>query len=141
MGHAIHALVLPRDEARSLIAQHPEFRAFALPQNFAIVPLNAELVDALVDRMRVAIDEVMRILSSARTFAQIETDYFGGTGEQRAAFWRDGQATFSTEWREGDAINEALRMLGVETTGSDEFDALGLVRFRGFDAFGHAEPL
>jgi hypothetical protein len=139
MGHAIHALVMSPVDARALVAQHAELRAFALPQGFAIVPLNHQLIDALAERSND--DDVVRALSSERTFAEVETDYFGGTGKQRAAVWRNCEAIFSTSWRKSDAINEALRMLGVRRTASDEFDALELVRFRRYDAFERANPL
>lgn len=128
-------------DARSLVAAHAELRAYALPQGFAIVPLDDEIVDAIASRARIAPTELTGLLSRGRTLAEIETEYFGGIGEQRASTWRDGAALFSTEWRDGHAINEALRLVGVRAGASDEFDALELVRFRRYDDFDRATPL
>ncbi|HEX8950488.1 MAG TPA: hypothetical protein VF945_01520 [Polyangia bacterium] len=105
------------------------------------MPLDDELIDDIADRSGTAVDELARVLSAGRTIAELETEYFGGSGEQRAAVWRNGEAIFSTEWREHDAINEALRQLGVRSGLSDEFDALELVRFRRFEDFERATPL
>ena len=141
MARAIHALMMSPAHARSLIAAHTELRAYALPQGFAIVPLDDEIVDAIASRARIAPTELMGLLSQGRTLAEIETEYFGGSGEQRASMWSDGAALFSTGWRDGDAINEALRLIGVRAGASDEFDALELVRFRRYDDFEKATPL
>jgi len=142
VGHAIHALVMTSADARTLVGEHAEMRAFALPQGWAIVPVEAERIDALAERLAVAADEVLGVLSKERPFAEIQTDYFGGRGGQRALVWRDGQAIVgSGEWCEGHPINEALRTLGVRAMGSDEFDALELVRFRDHDDFASATPL
>jgi hypothetical protein len=135
VAHAIHALVMTPADARSLIAERSELRAFALPQGWAIVPLNAELIDMLAERGAKTVEDLVRSLSRRRT-------HFGGSGEQRAAVWRDGEAILGpTDWRGSDAINEALRLLGVRAGVSDEFDALELVRFRRYDAFANAPPL
>lgn len=141
MAHAIHAVVMSPADARSLVAAHTELRAYALPQGFAIVPLDDEIVDTIASRARIAAAELIGMLSQGRTLAEIETEYFGGRGEQRASMWRDGAALFSTGWRDGDAINEALRLLGVRSGASDEFDALELVRFRRYGDFDKATPL
>ena len=129
-------------DARGLVATHAELRAFALPQGWAIVPLDAEVLDAIAGRIGKAAAEIVPSLSAGRIVAEIETDYFGGSGQQRAAVWRDGAASFGpTGWHDGGAINDALRVLGVRRGLGDEFDALELVRFRRFDDFAHATPL
>jgi hypothetical protein len=72
--------------------------------------------------------------------AYVETEYFGGDGEQAAAVWEAGQITFGplrtrtpedTSPLLDGAINQALRMLGVvRVEAIDEFAALGLGRYR-----------
>jgi len=64
--------------------------------------------------------------------AYVEAEYFGGTGTQASMLWESGQAVGAPTV--GDhAINAALHALGVVAEGSDEFDALGLGRFRNVD--------
>jgi hypothetical protein len=87
---------------------------------------NLHLVaDALVD------------LSLEGPIAYVETEYFGGIGDQAAAVYRDGQRIYAEgmidldDPRHGGEgnINDALALLGVVAgEGEDEFDALGLGR-------------
>lgn len=59
-------------------------------------------------------------------FALIQTDYFGGFGEQYASFFENGQKLLNEV-----SINEALKKLGVERKGNqDEFDSLNLGEYR-----------
>jgi hypothetical protein len=62
--------------------------------------------------------------------AYVEAGFFGGTGCPAAAVW---DADDSWPVPVGPyAINEALRLLGVQAVGgADEFDTLGLGRHRG----------
>ena len=88
--------------------------------------------------------------SVAFPLAYIETDYFGGPGEQAAVAWEHGLVVFGpvktkdlyenrkfvpTPLLEG-AINRAIRLLGV-VRGSvrDEFDAVGLGWHRSDEAW------
>lgn len=58
-----------------------------------------------------------------------ETEYFGGMGSQAAAAFVDGAVLLSGVG--DDAINSALRMIGITANaGMDEFDHLGLSRYR-----------
>ena len=69
-----------------------------------------------------------------KTIAKIETDYFGGSGEQSAKLYVDGVKKYD----ESDVfdysktpINDVLKMMGVvKKTGMDEFDTIGLGKFR-----------
>lgn len=85
--------------------------------------------------------------------AYLETEYFGGVGEQSSALWKDGQLvlgplhmddTVSGRPRSLWPINAALRGLGVRIEGSqyiDEFEAFGLADYRSHDAIaGRAFP-
>ncbi len=63
--------------------------------------------------------------SVGATVARISADYFGGYGGQRATVWRDGELV-----AEDVEANEALRLLGVERSGGDEWDTVGLGRYR-----------
>ena len=76
--------------------------------------------------------------------AYIETNYFGGAGSQAAAvlsgdriLMRAAIPVTRNPAQKDDPINAALRMLGVQTTaGEDEFDTLGLRRFRDLVTLG-----
>ena len=58
--------------------------------------------------------------------AFIETEYFGGFGEQRARV-KEGREVLLAKGQ----INDALRLLGVVATpDKDEFDVVGLGRWR-----------
>jgi hypothetical protein len=74
-------------------------------------------------------------------YALIETDYFGGAGDQVAAVYLIGQELpiFASDRVPSGAINEALKLIGVHARkGSDEFDTLGLGAYRDFeDYFEH----
>ena len=83
----------------------------------------------------------------------LETDFFGGDGKQLAEAWENGariqgplvsfygytkprplQKTSQVE----DAINEVLRTLGIYChEGKDEFDSVGLGRFRSNEAINN----
>jgi hypothetical protein len=86
--------------------------------------------------------------------AYLETDYFGGEGDQASIVWAAGQVVLgplhtSRRWLNEElvgpppgqrAINQALRRLGVERGAAyDEFEALELGRLRSTDdwARGH----
>ncbi|OKJ72798.1 hypothetical protein [Streptomyces sp. CB02460] len=60
-------------------------------------------------------------------FAIIETNYFGGIGDQGAVAF-DGEERLTPERA---SINQALAALGVRATGTmDEFEVIGLTGFR-----------
>ena len=64
-------------------------------------------------------------------YALIETNYFGGHGEQFAAVYSG--TTIEMPATKG-GINEALKRLGVKRQSNmDEFDTIGLGRQRSFD--------
>lgn len=67
-----------------------------------------------------------------RVVAKIETDYFGGCGDQTAKVWDNGVKIFHQMDSCG-PINQALEYLGVKReNGKDEFDTLGLGQYRDF---------
>lgn len=78
------------------------------------------------------------------TLVYLETDYFGGTGSQAAAVLSAGSVVMRASMpvgrepaRRKDPINTALRALGIEAaTGEDEFDTIGLRRFRDLESLG-----
>jgi len=69
-----------------------------------------------------------------KLICEIETDYFGGFGEQSAKLFRGKEIIFEGDSQFGGIgypINHALRMMGVKAKeGMDEFDTIGLGNYR-----------
>lgn len=64
----------------------------------------------------------------SKTFIEIETDYFGGFGKQLAKIYSNRNFIFVLD---ENPINKALQYLDVKAEkGYDEFDTLGLGKFR-----------
>jgi len=128
-----------------------------LPQQFVLLPVTESYLDSEVLAHTIISpfmclthalwDSAVR-WSSDCGVAYIETDYFGGIGTQQAIAWRDASIVFGPNTAEtmvdrrskltrhygGRPINDALAAIGVTTDKDmDEFDTLGLERFRSFD--------
>ena len=178
MGHRLQAALGPSAVAEAFARRWAQARVVALPQGFALVPLTPVLTDDVdeltwLDRRRLApsphpslsagVAAVLAEASAAGPLAYVETDSFGGVGEQHAAVWERGAVVLGplasrTAWDderldlappEAQAINRALRRMGVTTRGGqDPFDALGLGRYRdtedaaerGRSVFVHGRP-
>jgi hypothetical protein len=146
VGHFISAVLLkgPFDEK---VARDLGLTPIPLPQGITLFPLHARYCDHWADRLGVGYDGVGRPLLDCRVvrwlvrhvareplFAVIETDYFGGRGDQAAVVYRGEQEVMAAEEAEVGPINRALRHLGVRVSpGLDEFDTVGLGGFRHFD--------
>lgn len=74
------------------------------------------------------LNHIMKQVSSTTClFAVIQTEYFGGMGEQYACVY-EGETIVPMK---GTTINEALQLLGVlRLQDLDEFDTLGLSNYR-----------
>ncbi|SCB56225.1 hypothetical protein GA0061105_10153 [Rhizobium aethiopicum] len=126
-----------------------------LPFGLAIAPLGDQQIDRLTElqpgpshqgfkSLSAALAQAFATASENGQLAYIETAYFGGTGSQAAAAFAEGRMLFSAATpvaqepvRPSHPINTALRLLGVDATGhADEFDALGLHRFRRLEDLG-----
>jgi hypothetical protein len=68
-------------------------------------------------------------------YALIETDYFGGVGEQFAIYYKNEKAIHSSTAKNSICI--VLKALGVETLKNDydEFETVGLHRYRTFEDY------
>ena len=67
-----------------------------------------------------------------KTVVYITTDYFGGIGDQTAEIFINNKKVPYREYESnGDSINMALRKIGIKSNpGMDEFDTIGLGRYR-----------
>jgi hypothetical protein len=114
-----------------------------LPSGLALVPAT----DALLERpstiaatvapfsmlTRDALERWREVVSGD-AFGYLETNYWGGVGTQSAAAWRGLETLVEPAMREN-AVNDALRALGVvRTFDRDEWDTVGLARFRSTEA-------
>jgi hypothetical protein len=82
----------------------------------------------------------IREWGKCKTIASISTDYFGGVGEQSAKLFIDNKKVYdkSDEFEYCYPINEVLRMMGVVAkTNMDEFDTIGLSKYRSNADFNH----
>ena len=72
-------------------------------------------------------------LSKRETIAYVEAEIFGGAGTQAYIIFSKGKQ-IGLPVVSDDAINQALRLLGVSKAGAvDEFEAVGLGRYRSTD--------
>jgi len=143
MGHHISAIIcpLPIDEEKAHALDLP----FFIEGAFAVIALDASHSDYWTEKLGLEfqsrsdmIHDNLTTLAFAEAlkiekFALIQTDYFGGVGEQWATVYENGMRTFKTT--EG-GINSALSKIGVVKAASkDEFDTVGLGKYRDFDDY------
>lgn len=149
MVHSIRAIVGPLEVITNVMHAAGSPRATDLPSGMAIIPLGEPQIAMLAgddSRERIAgfgdlssgLERRLAALAARGAFAYIETEYWGGTGGQGAAVFSPGIAPVHfTEPTQANPINSALRSLGVRALpGVDEFDTLGLGRFRGLKNLG-----
>jgi hypothetical protein len=69
-----------------------------------------------------------------KMIAKIETDYFGGSGNQSAKLFINNERVYSKSDEQDwsiKPINDVLKIMGVQkSSGNDEFDTIGLGRYR-----------
>lgn len=159
MAHVLRAVIGPTGSASDFVSRWVGARAVTLPQAFMLVPVTDALFDDISELygfnrpdpsaefayLSEALAEAISQSSREGQLAFIETDYFGGIGQQHAVVWDRGRVvlgplTSETTWTGQDviqppaseeAINQVLRYMGVWTRGGqDEFDTLGLGEFR-----------
>lgn len=145
MGHEIQGVIVVADRARGIAALLGAPVA-QLDAGFAFVPLTDSAFDALCTGeggeappgFRWLIPKVSAMLAEVSRdtpLAWVETEYFGGIGAQAAALFVSGQRAW-VEAGPGFAIDRALRDLGVvREVHRDEFDVVGLGRYRSMELF------
>jgi hypothetical protein len=155
MGHKITALIGSRRALSRLIEQFGPPATTELIEGLVIMPLGNLRLD-LLKEAPAPIHDGFAYLSSeveagivagvgTEPALYIETEYFGGTGAQGAALFADGKLmwrrTISTEDTgtivAKTPISQGLAALGVRSAGGqDEFDTVGLSRFRSLEELG-----
>lgn len=141
MGHTLEALIIPSEATVMAKAMLRHTHPVPLAQGLFLVPILAATFDELRERFPDVIDPVepdlwkfsgpialiAERLSHLGAVAYVETDYFGGVGNQAAMVWRAGEVIMPATKDEAGPINAALRLLGVKARPPhDEFDSVGL---------------
>jgi hypothetical protein len=144
MGHHIQAIIGSKHVLDSLQQRFGGTTVVGLNQGLFLLPMLEGFYDALpsaVDTLAWEGDFHFRFLdakvvallidaSKKDAVAYVETEYFGGAGDQGAIVAREGKIVFGPVEGDG-SINAALRMIGAKKESAhDEFDAIGLGRFR-----------
>jgi len=146
MGHIVTGLVA-KLEVLELFAHRQSLRPpVPLPTGFALVPLRSEDIDSMLkpplsgypQGFNDLSEQLMLKLAEASIGCMLvyfETEYFGGSGSQGAAAFRDGSLVFGPKTGEYGPINEALALLGVQVAApaQDEFQTIDLQRYRRTD--------
>jgi hypothetical protein len=111
----------------------------SLPQRLLLLPLPEAAQAALRvpfcpltddQPLPFAVAELGVQLSAGGLAAYIEAEFFGGGGTQASIVWNNGRVA-QPVLVSPHAINAALAVLGVRASpGEDEFEKLGLWRFR-----------
>lgn len=154
MGHHINAIIGKREALAGLIEHLGSPPPTALACDLVIVPLDEQRLDKIAMSIEQSFDgfayltfgmadEIGRIVPKGCVL-YIETNHFSGMGSQSAAFfdngalrWKRSHLTFAKETAEKSPISDGLSNLGVvPQNGQDEFDELGLGRFRSLETLG-----
>ena len=154
MSHCIFAVVGETPLIAEIATQSGSPYVAKLTDNLSIVGLADQQIETLAgsdfEGCHVGFEHFNRKLQDRLAEATkggaliyLETEYSGGEGSQAAAFLCGGALIWSRhETSEvpptcNSPINAALRELGVmPKAGSDEFDTVGLSRFRSISAIG-----
>ena len=146
MGHNVEAIIVSAEADLSSIPSAKIAKRIPLPCGLMLIPITDEFFDEVAttasNGSEGAFEEFWKFpkgllplvesLSKDQSVAYVETEYFGGTGVQAAAVWLKGKLVYGPKQNKKiGPINAALRRLGVRASdGRDEFDTIGLGRFR-----------
>jgi hypothetical protein len=146
MGHRVTAVIAKSRLLASFAITHALRAPIALAVGLAILPLRDEDLDAILKPPLLGIPrgfsylaaqlvEKFQAASIGGAVMYFETAYHGGTGTQGAIVFRYGKIVFGPKSAEFGPINEALALLGVGVLAParDEFETVGLDRYRRSD--------
>jgi len=147
MAHCIQIIVAPEPTAQLIAASWPELPRYRHATDVSLFPVDANAIDKripLAKPLTNSAEEFVLLTDSFRLFlrslskggqlAYIETEYFGGVGGQGSLVCRDGVEVIPPTWQESNAINRALKEIGVRRgLMADRFASIGLGDIRGND--------
>lgn len=141
MGHSVNLIIGQGPALAAFLSQWPGARAVDLREGWQTIPVDEALYHAIevkhpgatrpsgLDVSPLGLSEALALATAkGGGLAYVETEYFGGTGEQAATAFIDGREAFAPQNAKGAGpINQALRRIGVmRTDANDEFDTIGL---------------
>ena len=142
MGHSVQLIIGRGDAVQAFLRQWPGSRAVELRGGWQAIPVEDALYAAIearapgatrppgLDMSPFGLELALAAATEAGGgLAYVETEYFGGTGEQSAMAFVDGREAVAPQRARGGggAINQALRAIGVtRSVADDEFDTIGL---------------
>jgi len=138
MAYCLQALVGKVDVLGKHMSEFQHARLVPLTQGLALIPLTDDLHAEVgsggeaerFEKLSPAVEQWAQRISSDGLIAYIEAEFFGGDGSQSAVVWSGGSRVIGPI-HSNDAINQALRFLGVQVGDAhDEFDAVGLGQHR-----------
>lgn len=143
MGYAIEALIGAADVLQPMTSYRAA-RVVPLGGDLALLPMVEVLRNAIQGQnhdpekepqwpfWHLSPEGAMTIAETCTqgTLVYVEAQFYSGAGTQASVGWRDGALRHGPV-SAPDAINRALRFLGVEpAAGKDEFETVGLGRRR-----------
>jgi hypothetical protein len=147
MAYSLRALIAQKQVLEQLIKGFKFARMIPLkdPQ-FSLVPLSKQFLEELDDKgldefpeklsLPPALLQTIETHSHTVPIAYIQTEYFGGIGEQGAIVWHQGEILFQDIQSGVGVVNQGLSKLAVKPAENlDEFDALGLGTHRSTEAW------
>ncbi len=142
MGYSLNAVIGCTPALHHLSSNFKNAKALNLHNELYIMPMSDELFDEInnykpsnhIGSFIFLNERIANLLAAASedgTIAYFEADYFGGTGYQSSIVWVNQDVVFSEE-KSKDAFNKSLKLMGVrKKEGCNEFETVGLNRFRG----------
>jgi hypothetical protein len=143
MGHFVTGIVAKPGALEAFADKHSLHQPVPLGEGLAILPLRDDDLDLFLKPPLTSYPEgftylseqlvvELKLASAGWIIMYFETEYFGGSGGQGAAVFRNGEVVFGPKSAEYGPINEALAILGVQVVAPahDEFETVGLHRHR-----------
>ncbi len=145
MGHCIQAVIGKHNDVCKITKDWVHVNEILLPQEFGMVLMtddfmcdvgelaegSDEVVFPRLDCFTGAVKKLMERYSLRTNIAYFETNYFGGAGTQGGLLYENGSIAVAPRVAESGVINALLAKMGVRReSGKDEFDSLGLGKYR-----------
>lgn len=157
MGHSVHLIIGRGAAVQAFLRLWPGSRAVELRGEWQAIPVEDALHSAIeakapgatrpreLDVSPLGLEQALAAATEAGGgLAYVETEYFGGTGEQSATAFVGGREAMAPQRSRGGGgpINQALRRIGVtRSIADDEFDTIGLGERRSMEDYEPEGPV
>lgn len=155
MGHSVQLIIGRGEAVAAFLRQWPGSRSVELRGGWQAIPVEDALYAAIeakasgatrppeLDVSPLGLEAALAAATEkGGGLAYVETEYWGGSGEQSAMAFVDGNEAMAAQRSRGGGgpINQALRRIGVVRGEDDEFDTIGLGERRSMDDYGPDGP-